>query len=50
VLLAFDETVVDGMLGPDNQLQFKMAEWLNNTGLKIHMEVTFSSIRFRFTD
>lgn len=47
--LEFDEAVVDGLLGADNQLDFKMADWLNNTGLPIHMEVTFL-VRFRFIE
>jgi hypothetical protein len=44
---AFDQRVVDGMLDTDNQLQVKMADWLNNTGRAIHMEVTFT-VHFRF--
>lgn len=48
--LHFDDAIVDGLLGVDNQLDFKMADWLNDTGLPIHMEVTFSSIQFRFIE
>jgi len=46
--LAFNHYVLaDGLLNDDNILEFKMAEWLNNTGRKIHMEVSFV-VYFRF--
>ena len=47
--MAFNVDVVDGMLRDDNVLEFKMAEWLNNTGRKIHMEVSFV-VHFRFVE
>jgi hypothetical protein len=47
VRAAFDQIVADGALDADNVLNTKMAAWLNNTGLTIHMEVTFV-IHFRF--
>lgn len=45
--LAFDEKIVSGILNTDNVLNFTMSDWLNNTGLTVHMEVTFV-IWFRF--
>ena len=47
--VAFDTKVVDGFLSEDNVLEFKMAEWLNNTARKIHMEVSFV-VHFRFVE
>jgi hypothetical protein len=47
--MAFDTGVVDGVLAKDNVLEFKMAEWLNNTGRKVHMEVSFV-VHFRFVE
>jgi hypothetical protein len=39
---AFDYDVsVGGLLQPDNKLLVKMAVWLNDTGLAIHMEPSF---------
>lgn len=36
-----------GLLGPDHVLVSKMAVWLNDTGLKIHMEPSFTVV-FRY--
>jgi hypothetical protein len=47
--MAFDVGVVEGLLASDNVLEFKMAEWLNNTDRKIHMEVSFV-VHFRFVE
>jgi hypothetical protein len=47
--MAFNVDVVGGMLRDDNVLEFKMAEWLNNTGRMIHMKVSFV-VHFRFVD
>lgn len=47
--LAFNVDVVDGLLASDNVLEFKMAEWLNNTTRKIHMEVSFV-VHFHFVE
>jgi hypothetical protein len=47
--MAFDTSVIDGILAKDNVLEFKMAEWLNNTTRKIHMEVSFV-VHFHFVE
>jgi hypothetical protein len=47
--IPFDTDIVDGALAKDNVLEFKMAEWLNNTDRKIHMEVSFT-VHFRFIE
>ena len=47
--MAFDVGVVEGILAQDNVLEFKMAEYLNNTDQKIHMEVSFT-VHFRFVE
>ena len=39
--LAINDTFVDSVLNEDNVVWFKIASWLNNTGLTIHMEVSF---------
>lgn len=45
---AFDYKVsVGGVLGPDNKLIVKMATWLNDTGLPIHIEPSFVMV-YRF--
>jgi hypothetical protein len=46
---AFDTSVIEGALASDNTLEFKMAEYLNNTDRKIHMEVSFS-VTFHFVE
>jgi len=35
-------------LDSDHVLNWKVAEFLNTTGLTIHMEVTFSQVIFRY--
>lgn len=37
-------TAHGGLLGPDHVLVSKMAVWLNDTGLKIHMEPSFTVV------
>jgi hypothetical protein len=45
---AFDYDVsIGGLLQPDNMLLVKMAVWLNNTGLPIHIEPSFVMV-YRF--
>jgi len=39
--LAINDTFVDSVLNEDNIVWFKIASWLNTTGLIIHMEVSF---------
>ena len=46
--IPFDQDVVGGYLASDNMLQWKVAEYLNTTGLTIHMEITFSQVIFRY--
>ena len=45
---AFNQEVVEGYLASDNVLNWKVAEFLNTTGLTIHMEITFSQVVFKY--
>jgi hypothetical protein len=47
--MAFDTNVIEGTLAQDNVLEFKMAEYLNNTDRKVHMEVSFN-VTFHFVE
>ena len=46
--IPFNQDVVEGYLASDNVLSWKVAEFLNTTGLTIHLEITFSQVVFRF--
>jgi hypothetical protein len=46
--IPFNQSVVEGYLGSDNVLCWKVAEFLNTTGFPIHMEITFSQVVFRY--
>lgn len=47
---AFDNDIsAGGLLGPDHTLRVRVAVWLNETGLKIHMEPTFVLV-YRWED
>lgn len=47
---AFDyDTTSGGLLGRDHVMLVKMAVWLNDTGLKIHMEPSFVAV-FQYED
>jgi hypothetical protein len=42
---AFDfDLSADGLLGPDNLLESKVAVWLNDTGHRIHIEPTWITV------
>lgn len=49
VRATFARDLVSGILDSDGKLNFTFADWLNNTGLIIHMEATLE-IRFRYVD
>ena len=38
----------NALLGPDHTVWFKVAKYLDETGLRTHLEVTFSQLRFRY--
>jgi hypothetical protein len=46
--IPFNQDVVEGYLASDNALNWKCAEFLNTTGVPIHMEITFSQVVFRY--
>lgn len=47
---SFDyDTTYGGLLGKDHVMLVKMAVWLNDTGLKIHMEPSFVAV-FQYED
>ena len=46
--IPFNQGVVEGYLASDNVLNWKVAEFLNTTGLTIDMEITFSQVVFRY--
>jgi hypothetical protein len=46
--IPFNQDVVEGYLASDNVLNWKAAEFLNTTGLFIHMEITFSQVMFKY--
>jgi hypothetical protein len=41
------DTTIGGRLAADNQLNIKIAAWLNTTGYPIHLEPTFT-VEYRF--
>ena len=46
--IPFDQDVIEGYLASDNVLNWKVAEFLNTTGLTIDMEITFSQVVFKY--
>lgn len=40
--------VLNTVLGPENKLYFKMAKYLDESGRKTHMEITFSNVIYQF--
>jgi len=48
IRIPFNQDVIEGYLASDNTLNWKVAEFLNNTGFPIHMEITFSQVVFKY--
>lgn len=46
--IPINQDVTEGYLDSDNTLNWNVAEFLNTTGQKIHMEITFSQVVFRY--
>jgi hypothetical protein len=43
---SFAEDEANTVLGPEHRLYFKVAKYLDETGLATHLEITFSALRF----
>jgi hypothetical protein len=48
IRIPIHQNITDGYLASDNVVNWKAAEFLNTTGQKIHMEITFSQVVFRY--
>jgi hypothetical protein len=48
IRIPINQDITEGYLASDNTLAWKVAEWLNTTGLTIHMEITYSQVVFRY--
>ena len=45
----FSEDIPNGLLNPDHKLDFKLAVWLNATGVPIHLEATWT-VHYKFVE